>query len=76
MLGWRNDYVYFFISISSLGSKWFLNLKNLKNSNIMALVLQIFPFANAEIVTAAVTCIFMTLFGLSLGFALLKVQGE
>ena len=57
----------------------------------MALVLQIFPFANAEIVTAAVTisafanaeivtaavtCIFMTLFGLSLGFALLKVQGE
>nr|YP_009093182.1 cytochrome b6-f complex subunit VII [Roundia cardiophora]AIR75855.1 cytochrome b6-f complex subunit VII [Roundia cardiophora] len=42
----------------------------------MALVLQIFPFANAEIVTAAVTCFFMTLFGLSLGFALLKVQGE
>jgi len=27
-------------------------------------------------VTAAVTCIFMVLFGLSLGFALLKVQGE
>ena len=26
--------------------------------------------------TAAVTCFFMTLFGLSLGFALLKVQGE
>ena len=50
--------------------------KNLKILNIMALVLQIFPFANAEIVTAAVTCIFMTLFGLSLGFALLKVQGE
>jgi hypothetical protein len=44
--------------------------------DIMALVLQIFPFANAEIVTTAVTCIFMTLFGLSLGFALLKVQGE
>jgi hypothetical protein len=42
----------------------------------MALVLQIFPFANAEIVTAAAACIFMTLFGLSLGFALLKVQGE
>ena len=42
----------------------------------MALVLQIFPFANAEIVTTAVTCIFMTLFVLSLGFALLKVQGE
>ena len=43
---------------------------------LMALVLKVFPFANAEIVTAAVTCIFMTLFGLSLGFALLKVQGE
>jgi hypothetical protein len=42
----------------------------------MALILKIFPFANSEIVTAAGTCIFMTLFGLSLGFALLKVQGE
>jgi hypothetical protein len=42
----------------------------------MALILTVFPFANTEIVTAAITCIFMTLFGLSLGFALLKVQGE
>lgn len=42
----------------------------------MALILKIFPYANTEIVTTAVTCIFMTLFGLSLGFALLKVQGE
>jgi len=42
----------------------------------MELVLAIFPYANAEIVTAAATCIFMTLFGLSLGFVLLKVQGE
>jgi len=42
----------------------------------MTLILQIFPFANAEIVTAALTCFFMTLLGLSLGFALLKVQGE
>lgn len=42
----------------------------------MELILKIFPYANTEIVTAAVTCIFMTLFGLSLGFALLKVQGE
>jgi hypothetical protein len=42
----------------------------------MALILQIFPYANAEIVTAAAGCFFMTLFGLSLGFALLKVQGE
>ena len=42
----------------------------------MALVLKIFPYANAEIVSAAVTCFFMTLLGLSLGFALLKIQGE
>lgn len=42
----------------------------------MALVEAIFPYASPEIVTAAVTCFLMTLFGLSLGFALLKVQGE
>jgi hypothetical protein len=42
----------------------------------MELVLKIFPYANAEIVTAAITCFLMTLFGLSLGFVLLKVQGE
>jgi hypothetical protein len=42
----------------------------------MSLFLQIFPFASPEIVSAAVICFFMTLFGLSLGFALLKVQGE
>jgi hypothetical protein len=42
----------------------------------MALVLKIFPYANAEIVTAATVSFFMVLFGLSLGFALLKVQGE
>jgi hypothetical protein len=42
----------------------------------MALVQAIFPYASPEIVSAAVTCIFMVLFGLSLGFALLKVQGE
>lgn len=42
----------------------------------MELVLKIFPYANAEIVTAAATCFSMTLLGLSLGFALLKVQGE
>lgn len=42
----------------------------------MTLIFKIFPYANAEIVTAAITCFLMTLFGLSLGFALLKVQGE
>jgi len=41
----------------------------------MELVTSIFPYANQEIVTAAV-CFGMTIFGLSLGFALLKVQGE
>merc|ERR1711966_490055 len=61
-MGWSHDYVYIFVSISSLGPKRVLN------------ILQIFPFANAEIVTAAITCIFMTIFGLSLGFALLKCK--
>lgn len=51
-------------------------IKISKIQNIMELVLKIFPYANAEIVTAAATCFSMTLLGLSLGFALLKVQGE
>jgi hypothetical protein len=42
----------------------------------MELIKQIFPYANTEIVTAASVTFFITLFGLSLGFALLKVQGE
>jgi len=42
----------------------------------MDLLLNIWPYANKEIVTTAVTCFSMTLFGLSLGFALLKLQGE
>lgn len=42
----------------------------------MELLLKIFPYASPEIVTAASASFFMTLFGLSLGFALLKVQGE
>jgi len=48
----------------------------LNNQNSMTLIEAIFPYANAEIVTAATVCFSMTLFGLSLGFALLKVQGE
>lgn len=43
---------------------------------MMEFVKAIFPYASAEIVTAASVCFAMTLFGLSLGFALLKVQGE
>jgi hypothetical protein len=42
----------------------------------MELIKSIFPYASPEIVNAAVICFFMTLFGLSLGFALLKIQGE
>ena len=42
----------------------------------MELIKLIFPYANSEIVTTAIVCFLMTLFGLSLGFALLKVQGE
>lgn len=47
-----------------------------KIKNIMELIKSIFPYASSEIVTAASICFSMTLFGLSLGFALLKVQGE
>ena len=47
-----------------------------KKLTIMELLLKIFPYANAEIVSAAVTIFGMTLFGLSLGFVLLKFQGE
>jgi hypothetical protein len=42
----------------------------------MELIIKIFPYASPEIVSAAVISFFITLFGLSLGFALLKVQGE
>ena len=48
----------------------------MKIENIMELIKHIFPYANSEILGPAVICFFMTLFGLSLGFALLKVQGE
>jgi len=55
--------------------KGFVKIKSFEHY-IMALVLKIFPYANAEIVGAAATCFCMTLLGLSLGFALLKIQGE
>jgi len=42
----------------------------------MELIKSVFPYASPEIITAAAVCFAMTLFGLSLGFALLKVQGE
>ena len=42
----------------------------------MEAIKSIFPYASPEIVTAAVVCFFMTLFGLLLGFALLQIQGE
>jgi len=42
----------------------------------MSIILKIFPYASPEIITTALSCFFMTLFGLSLGFALLKIQGE
>jgi hypothetical protein len=41
----------------------------------MELVLQIFPYANAKLLQQLLD-FGMTLFGLSLGFALLKVQGD
>lgn len=42
----------------------------------MEFIKHLFPYASPEIVSTAIICFFMTLFGLSLGFALLKVQGE
>jgi len=36
----------------------------------------VFPYASPEIVSSAAIVFSMTLFGLSLGFVLLKVQGE
>jgi len=38
----------------------------------MELIKSVFPYASPEIVSSAVICFFMTLFGLSLGFALLN----
>ena len=43
---------------------------------MIELVRVVFPYASPEIVSAAAICFSMTLFGLSLGFVLLKVQGE
>ena len=43
---------------------------------MIELVRVVFPYASPEIVSAAAIVISMTLFGLSLGFVLLKVQGE
>lgn len=42
----------------------------------MEFIRSIFPYANQEIITTAAICFVMTLFGLSLGFALLKVHAE
>jgi hypothetical protein len=42
----------------------------------MELIKSIFPYASPEIITSATICFFMTLLGLSLGFALLKIEGE
>ena len=47
-----------------------------KFKSIMELIQLIFPYASTEIVSTSIICFFMTLFGLSLGFGLLKVQGE
>ena len=47
-----------------------------KIEKIMELIKAVFPYASPEIVSPAIICFFMTLFGLSVGFALLKVQGE
>jgi len=43
---------------------------------MIELVRVVFPYASPEIVSAAAIVFSMTLFGLSLGFVLLKAQGE
>ncbi len=43
---------------------------------MIELVRVVFPYASPEIVSSAAIVFSMTLFGLSLGFVLLKVQGE
>ena len=84
-LGWAGLMTMFTFTLASVvwarnGFQILIFKYLVKNKNfryyIMALVLKVFPYANAEIVGAAVTCFFMTLLGLSLGFALLKIQGE
>ena len=80
-LGWAALMTMFTFSLALVvwgrnGFQLFKLFDNIKIKNIMELIKQIFPYANAEIVTAASVCFFITLFGLSLGFALLKVQGE
>lgn len=84
-LGWAGLMTMFTITLSLvvwarngfqvLSFEYLVKNKNFRYY-IMALVLKVFPYANAEIVGAATTCFFMTLLGLSLGFTLLKVQGE
>lgn len=43
---------------------------------LIQLIVSVFPYASPEIVSTSIICFFMTLFGLSLGFTLLKVQSE
>ena len=63
-----NGNVHIFISISSVGQKRVLVTlsHNFKRSNIMG----------NEIITAGSISFVITLIGLALGFALLKLQGE
>ena len=80
-LGWAGLMTMFTFSLALTvwarnGFQFFRLYIKFKIENIMELIKEIFPYASPEIVSTAVICFFMTLFGLSLGFALLKVQGE
>ena len=80
-LGWAGLMTMFTFSLALTvwarnGFQLFKLFVTFKIENIMELIRQIFPYASPEIITTAVVCFSMTLFGLSLGFALLKVQGE
>ena len=80
-LGWASLMAMFTFSLALTvwarnGFQLFKLFVTFKIENIMELIKLIFPYASPEIITPAVVCFSMTLFGLSLGFALLKVQGE
>ena len=46
----------------------------LKILRIVEFIKSVFPYASTEIVTVAVVCFLMTLFGISLGLILLKIK--
>jgi len=63
-MGYFNACFFFFFSFGCLGTKRILN----KLIN--------FLYSMGEIVTVAISCFFLTLFGLGLGFVFLQIQAN